>query len=113
MSNLTLSIDDRLIKLARMRAIEQGTSLSAKVREFLQNYVNEPDAGLAKQRAQATARLIAAMEAAAAQAEPASSIPARTARAGQRRTLRDELYAGDFRVDGRKPATPPRARRGR
>ena len=39
MSNLTVSVDEHLIKLARMRAIEQGTSLSAKVREFLQAYV--------------------------------------------------------------------------
>ena len=34
MSNLTVSVDEQLIKRARVRAIEQGTSLSAKVREF-------------------------------------------------------------------------------
>ena len=28
MSNLTISVDDQLIKRARVRAIEQGTSLS-------------------------------------------------------------------------------------
>ena len=55
MSNLTISVDDQLITRARVRAIEQGTSLSAKVREFLQDYVNEPRIGLDKQRAQATA----------------------------------------------------------
>ncbi len=40
MSNLTISVDDELIKRARVRAIQQGTSLSAKVREFLAQYAN-------------------------------------------------------------------------
>jgi plasmid stability protein len=100
MSNLTLSIDEQLIKRARMRAIEQGTSLSAKVREFLQDYVNGTQGGLAEQRAQATARLMAAIEAATVQSRPEAA-PAPRAR---RRTLRDELYAGDFRAAGRKAA---------
>jgi plasmid stability protein len=39
MPNLTLSIDDQLIKRARIKAIEEGTSLSAKVRELLLQYV--------------------------------------------------------------------------
>lgn len=39
MANLTISVDDQLIKQARIRAIEQGTSVSAKVREFLTSYV--------------------------------------------------------------------------
>jgi len=38
MSNLTISVDEQLIKQARIRAIEQGTSVSAKVREFLTQY---------------------------------------------------------------------------
>jgi len=38
MSNLTISVDDELIRQARIRAIEQGTSVSAKVREFLAQY---------------------------------------------------------------------------
>jgi len=103
MSNLTLSVDEQLIKRARMRAIEQGTSLSAKVREFLQDYVNGAQGGLAKQRAQATARLMAAMEAATAQAAPeaAAAAPAPRPRRG---TLRDEMYAGDFRAMDRKAA---------
>jgi plasmid stability protein len=40
MSNLTVSVDDELIKLAKVRAIQQGTSLSAKVREFLTAYAS-------------------------------------------------------------------------
>ncbi|MDZ7590637.1 MAG: DUF6364 family protein [Rubrivivax sp.] len=101
MSNLTISVDDQLIKRARVRAIEQGTSLSAKVREFLQDYVNGPHAGLAEQRAQATARLMAAMEAATPPSAPAAT--PEVAPRGRHRTLREELYAGDFRARDRKP----------
>jgi len=38
MSNLTIAVDDNIIKQARVRAIQQGTSVSAKVREFLASY---------------------------------------------------------------------------
>lgn len=41
MANLTLTIDDRLLKRARMRALEDGTSVNAVVREFLARYVGE------------------------------------------------------------------------
>lgn len=46
MSNLTLSVDEDLIRRARIRAIQQGTSVSAKVREFLSQYArgDEPAA---------------------------------------------------------------------
>ena len=43
MSNLTISADDAIIKQARVRAIQQGTSLSAKVREFLVQYARGLD----------------------------------------------------------------------
>lgn len=43
MSNLTVSVDDALIKQAKVRAIQQGTSLSAKVREFLAAYASGKD----------------------------------------------------------------------
>ena len=43
MPNLTLSIDDHIIKRARIRAIGEGTSLSAKVREFLAGYAMATD----------------------------------------------------------------------
>ena len=42
MSNLTISVDDSLIKQARVRAIQEGTSVSTKVREFLAQYANAP-----------------------------------------------------------------------
>ena len=97
MSNLTISVDDQLIKKARVRAIQQGTSLSAKVREFLQQYANGSENTLQKQREDATARLLAAMDAATAQAATASAD-----RQGSGNVkLRDEIYAGDFRARDR------------
>lgn len=43
MANLTLSLDEKIIKMARIRAIEEGTSVSAKVREFLAAYAQGAD----------------------------------------------------------------------
>ncbi|GAB4398018.1 MAG: hypothetical protein OHK0048_08270 [Rhodoferax sp.] len=40
MSNLTIAVDDDLIRQARVKAIAQGTSVSAKIREFLVHYVH-------------------------------------------------------------------------
>lgn len=40
MSNITLSIDDETIKQARLRAVQEGVSLSAKMREMLQRYAH-------------------------------------------------------------------------
>lgn len=105
MSNLTISIDDQLIKQARVRAIQQGTSLSAKVREFLQAYVNGSDEMLAKQRFDATASLMAAIELATPPAQPASqSVGESHAR---RQTLREQMYEGDFRARDRLEAAAP------
>lgn len=42
MTNLTLSLDDELVKCARIRAIGEGTSVSAKVREFLAAHTQSP-----------------------------------------------------------------------
>ena len=41
MTNLTISLDETIIRKARVRAIQEGTSVSAKVREFLAQYVQE------------------------------------------------------------------------
>lgn len=35
MANLTLSIDDALLKRARIKALERGTSVNAVVREYI------------------------------------------------------------------------------
>lgn len=39
MANLTLSIDEELLKRARIRALEQDTSVNAMVRDYLENLV--------------------------------------------------------------------------
>jgi hypothetical protein len=110
MSNLTVAVDAELIKRARMRAIEQGTSLSAKVRDYLQSYVDEAQDGLSRQREEATARLMAALDSATAKSRP-DTAPVATPR--RRRTLRDELYAGDFRERDRPAPAAGKARRAR
>jgi hypothetical protein len=38
MTNLTIAIDEAIVRQARVRAIQEGTSVSAKVREFLASY---------------------------------------------------------------------------
>ena len=38
MANLTIAIDDRLLKQARMRALEDGTSVNALLRTYLERY---------------------------------------------------------------------------
>ena len=99
MSNLTVSVDDEIIKRARVRAIQQGTSVSAKVREFLEHYVNESEDMLKQHREDAAAVLMQAIEAATAQTQPDASTAVPDGQ--QRRTLRDELYEGNFRADSK------------
>jgi plasmid stability protein len=38
MTNLTIALDEAVVKNARIRAVSEGTSVSAKVREFLAQY---------------------------------------------------------------------------
>jgi plasmid stability protein len=38
MANLTIAIDDEVLKQARIRAIEQGTSVNAVLRDYLASY---------------------------------------------------------------------------
>lgn len=40
MANLTLTIDDDMLKRARIRALENGTSVNAVVRRYLETYAN-------------------------------------------------------------------------
>ena len=44
MTNLTISLDESIIRSARVRAIGEGTSVSAKLREFLTQYAQHTDA---------------------------------------------------------------------
>lgn len=41
MANLTITIDDELLKRARIRAAEQGTSVNAVVREEITRFAGE------------------------------------------------------------------------
>ena len=38
MANLTISVDDEVLRQARIQAIEQGTSVNAVLREYLEAY---------------------------------------------------------------------------
>jgi plasmid stability protein len=38
MANLTITIDEEVLKKARMRALEEGTSVNAILREYLESY---------------------------------------------------------------------------
>ncbi len=41
MANLTLVIDDDVLRRARIRALEQGTSVNAVVRDYIENFAGE------------------------------------------------------------------------
>ncbi len=41
MTNLTLTIEAEVLKRARIRALEEDTSVNALVREFLESYADE------------------------------------------------------------------------
>ena len=102
MSNLTISLDDELIKQARIRVAQQGTSLSAKVRELLQQYVNGTDDATKRLREEATAKLMMAIESATLATHP----PPPHAQVMTKATLRDALYAEDFRAKDRTLISP-------
>ena len=53
MANVTIAIEDEVLKKARLRAVEQGTSVNAVVREFLRDYT-----GKGSRQADAATRLI-------------------------------------------------------
>ncbi len=74
MANLTISVDDDLLRRARVRAARLGTSVNAVLRQFMESW-----AGGKNQRAQAVASLLK------------RSSKARSARAGRAWT-RDELH---------------------
>lgn len=40
MSNLTLSIDDETLRRARVRALEEGTTVNAVVRSYLEEFAD-------------------------------------------------------------------------
>jgi hypothetical protein len=53
MTNLTITIDEGTLKRARMRALEEDTSVNAVLREYLEEY-----AGVRRERREAGRRLL-------------------------------------------------------
>lgn len=49
MANLTIAVDDDLLRRARLRALEAGTSVNALLRSYLVSYVGEE--GMSSRRA--------------------------------------------------------------
>ena len=43
MANLTITVDDRLLRRARVRAARLGTSVNAVLREYMQSWAGEED----------------------------------------------------------------------
>ncbi len=91
MTNLTVSLDETVVRRARVRAIQEGTSLSAKIREFLVQDSADAEADESELRRAATTRLMESF--AQARATAKSSVTGK----GQSGTLRDQRY-GNVRV---------------
>lgn len=53
MANLTITIDDELLKRARLRALERNTSVNALLRKYLEAFAGE-DSGMVVRRRFAT-----------------------------------------------------------
>jgi plasmid stability protein len=54
--NLTITIDDEVLRRARIRALQQGTSVNALLREFLESYAGSDAETQARRRLAALAR---------------------------------------------------------
>jgi hypothetical protein len=75
MSNLTITIDEATLKKARLRALNQGTSVNELLRRFLESY-----AGVSAQEASALQDLLALSQG------------SRSRHRGVRRWSREELH---------------------
>jgi hypothetical protein len=53
MTNLTITVDEQTLKRARMRALEEGTSVNAVLRDYLESY-----AGVRRERMEALQRIL-------------------------------------------------------
>ena len=74
MTNLTISVDEQTLKEARMRALSEGISVNALLREYLEKYT-----GRNKQYQQATQEILKIAKCS-------------TAKSAGRHWSRDELY---------------------
>ena len=76
MANLTITVDDGTLKRARMRALEEDTSVNALLREYLEEY-----AGRRREQLEAARRILASSRDSASSSGPEG-----------RRWTRKELY---------------------
>jgi hypothetical protein len=53
---LTITVDDEVLRRARIRALQQGTSVNALLREFLESYAGSDVEGEARRRLASIAR---------------------------------------------------------
>jgi hypothetical protein len=74
MTNLTITVDAESLKKARLRALQEGTSVNVLLREFLDSY-----AGVRREQQEAAARIAALSRSSAS-------------RRGGRTWTRDELH---------------------
>jgi DNA invertase Pin-like site-specific DNA recombinase len=54
MTNLTITVDAQTLKRARVRALEEGTSVNAVLRDYLESY-----AGVSREQREALQRILA------------------------------------------------------
>jgi len=64
MTNLTITVDEQTLKRARMRALEEDTSVSAVLRNYLEEY-----SGVRQERREAGRRLLELSEKSRASSE--------------------------------------------
>ena len=76
MTNLTITVDEQTLKRARMRALEEGTSVNAVLREYLESY-----AGVSREQKEALQRILASSRESTSGSGP-----------GGRTWTREELY---------------------
>jgi plasmid stability protein len=75
MTNLTLAVNEEILRKARIRAMQRGTSVNALIRDYLERLAGE------SQSAEGIAELFAAVEGSGASSGP-----------GGRSWTRDELH---------------------
>jgi len=108
MTNLTISLDEVVVRNARIRAIGQGTSLSAKVREFLASYASGAAERTSGDATTDLMRMMSDVRNEIAQ-NKTSAATTDTATTPKARTLREEMYEGDYRARDRIAGAWPNA----
>jgi hypothetical protein len=88
MANLTITVDAETLKRARIKALEDGTSVNALVREYLESYASRPRVqagGTREEQIEALERIFALAKEVGAGSGPEG-----------RTWKREDLYDGPF-----------------